>query len=176
MENKNHLAILYVYALYSSEKNHVYLQYTAALVVFYYLTRKGHFKDYKETQLLVYDYKDSRRFMWEDKTFMNDINFVRGYDYLSRARVKTSDYRDINAHQCTEKGADFIKKSDYFSSVEAKDILRELSCECGDLLSVRLDDDNPKLVCEKCKTEIVIDGFLSNLFTDIEPDFTPVFL
>ena len=176
MENKNQLAILYVYSLYSSEKQFQYLQYTAALVLFYYLTKKGHFEDYKETQLLVYDYKDSRRFMWEDKTFMNDINVIRGFDYLSRARVKTSEYRDINAHQCTQKGADFINHSDYITSVKAKEIINELSCKCGDLLQVQLDNDHPRLVCKSCDTELVINGFLSDLFSEIESDFVPEFL
>lgn len=175
MKDPDQHAVLYVYSLYSSEKENNYLQYTAALVIFYYLMQKGHFKNYTH-ELLVYDYKDSRRFMWEDKKFMNDINKIRSFDYLNRARVRTINYRDINAHQCTSKGAKYMMELGYSSSPEALAILKELSCKCGSLLQVRLDDDTPRLVCSSCKKQREVNGFLSDLHEKIEQDFDVAFL
>jgi hypothetical protein len=175
MNNKNQLAILYVYTLYTSEKTNDYLQYTAALVIFYYLMQKGYFPDYNE-QLLIYDYKDSRRFMWEDKTFMNDINVVRSFDYLNRARVRSSEFRDMNAHQCTQKGELYINQLQYADSPEGKKIAQALHCKCGKLLQVALNDDMPRLVCQGCKQKTEVQGFLKDLDTTINHEFDAAFL
>lgn len=175
MNDKNQLAILFVYSLYTSEYKNEYLQYTAGLVIFYYLMKKGCFTDYKE-QLLVYDYKDSRRFMWEDKTFMNDINIVRSFNYLNRARVHSSDFRDMNAHQCTQRGADYIEQLHYEMTSEGKKILQALNCKCGKLLQVSLDDDTPRLVCPDCKLKTEVSDFLKDLSKDIDFEFDAAFL
>lgn len=175
MKDKNQLAILFVYDLYRSEEKNEYLQYTAALVIFYFLMKKGFFPDYTE-QLLVYDYKDSRRFMWEDKTFMSDINKVRGFDYLIRARVRSSEFRDMNAHQCTPAGAEYIKEIHYAESPEGKKITQALYCKCGKLLQVVLNDDMPRLVCQSCKHKIEVSDFLKDLNTNIEYKFDAAFL
>lgn len=155
-------AILYVYSKYSSEKDAAYLQYTAALVLFYFLMKKGIFPSYKE-QLLVYDYKDSRRYMWEDKKFMSDINIIRDFGFLDRSRLKTADYRDMNAHYCTNKGHEYIHEGKA-ETIDLKAIDLHLKCKCGEYLQVRLDDDAPELLCEKCrKTKFQVEGFLYNL-------------
>ena len=168
-------AILYVYSKYSSEKNTQYLQYTAALVLFYYLMSKGIFPAYKE-QLLVYDYKDSRRYMWEDKKFMADINIVRDVDFLNRARLKTENYRDLNAHYCTTLGHRFIELN-YQKSKTASAIDALLKCRCGHYRQVVLHDDCPELVCKKCKQKpIKVEGFLYDLSEPIRYPHTKAFI
>jgi hypothetical protein len=166
MLDQDQKAVLYVYSLYSSEDLCQYLQYTAALVVFYYLMKKGHFPQYQE-QLLVYDYKDSRRFVWEDKKFMADINIIRDHDFLNRARINTKNYRDINTHQITREGQAHLKEINYAHSEPGQKIRKELTCKCKRLFTVRLDDDIPRLVCPKCKTTIPVEGFLKDLNQDI---------
>lgn len=154
--------ILYVYSKYSSEKYLGYLQYTAALALFFYLMKKGIFPAYKD-QLLVYDYKDSRRYMWEDKKFMNDINIVRDHGFLNRARLKTDSYRDMNAHYCTTQGTEFVASNADFESI-AKKIDALLKCSCGNFRQVQLNDDHPVLSCGKCKDKSVkVEGFLQDL-------------
>ena len=168
-------AILYIYSKYSSEKDALYLQYTAALVLFYFLMKKGIFPSYKE-QLLVYDYKDSRRYMWEDKKFMADINHIRDHNFLSRARLKTADYRDMNAHYCTGQGYEYIKAGNA-NSIDLNKIDQHLKCKCGAYLKVILEDDCPKLQCDKCrKKKIPVDGFLYNLSEPIGYRHTNSFL
>ena len=99
--------ILIVYSLYSNQKLRTYLQYTAACALFFYLTKKEFFK-YNLNELLVYDYKEARKYIWESKKFMQDINIVRDYDLLIRARSRSRTSRDVNAHQCSTKGFEYI--------------------------------------------------------------------
>lgn len=166
------LLILYVYSKYSSESECKYLQYTAALALFFYLMGKGVFKNYKH-QLLVYDYKDSRRFLWEDKKFMRDINVLRDHGFLSRARLKTENYRDLNAHQITDKGKEFIKKNEKECSGKIDHLI---SCKCGALQSVVLLDSAPVLFCEKCKSRTEIKGFLYDLTTPVADQYQACFI
>lgn len=167
--------ILYVYSLYSSEEKLSYLQYTAALAIFFHLMQKGYFPNYKH-QLLLYDYKDSRRYLWEDKKFMNDINIVRDHDYLSRSRVQTTDYRDINAHQCTKKGEEYLKIKGIGKTDSFLKIRDELKCKCGNILKIRLNENNPALYCEKGCTDLTIDGFLDDIDLTIKEKVNPSFL
>lgn len=168
-------AILYVYSKYSAEKDAQYLQYTAALVLFYYLMKKGIFPSYKE-QLLVYDYKDSRRYMWEDKKFMADINHLRDLNLLGRARLKTACYRDMNAHYCTDKGHEYIEAGN-ISSINLEKIDHHLQCKCKRNLRVVLNDDCPILQCDKHKkSKVTVDGFLYKLSEPIEHRYVSSFL
>ncbi len=173
--DKDQQSILYVYSKYSSEKDTVYLQYTAALVIFYFLMKNKIFPLYKE-QLLVYDYKDSRKYMWEDKKFMEDVNVVRDFDFLNRARLKTAGYRDLNAHYCTQKGLKYIEEGKA-NLVDTKAINKLLKCKCGNYLQVHLEEKSPVLRCTKCrKKEIVVEGFLYNLSEPIGYRHTSSFL
>ncbi len=167
--------ILYVYSRYSSEKELTFLQYTAALVIFYYLKQQGVFPEYDE-QLLVYDYKDSRRFLWEDKKFMNDINVVRDHGFLNRARLKTAEYRDLNAHYCTISGAKAI--SDHFGhTVEAENIKKLITCPYGEVYEILLEDEAPVLHCTHCrKKDVVVEGFLRDFTDPIPEKYAPAFL
>ena len=59
---------------------------------------------------------------------MQDVNIIRDRGFLNRSRVKTTDYRDINAHQCTENGQNFIhtvidEYSDTFQSIHQDRVL-----------------------------------------------------
>jgi len=174
MDNDQEI-ILYVYSLYSSEEKLSYLQYTAALAIFFYLMEKGYLPNYQH-QLLLYDYKDTRRYLWEDKKFMNDINIVRDHDFLSRSRVQTTDYRDINAHQCTKKGEEYLSNNKIGETGVFKQIYNELRCKCGNILKVRLNDDNPELYCEKGCTNITVDGFLDDIDLTIDENVSPSFI
>ena len=167
--------ILYVYSKYSSEQDLGYLQYTAALVLFFYLMRKGVFPSYKD-QLLVYDYKDSRRYMWEDKKFMADINIVRDHGFLNRARLKTDSYRDLNAHYCTTKGAEFVASNSDFKSISQKvDAL--LQCTCGNFRQIHLNDACPELGCVKCKNKSEkVEGFLQDLSQPIGLKYSAAYI
>jgi len=169
------LLILYVYHRYSSEKNCEYLQYTAALVLFFYLMKKGIFSNYQQ-QLLVYDYKDSRRFLWEDKKFMSDINIIRDYGFLSRARLKTEDYRDLNAHQITNSGVRFLEENKIQENELVKKIDQLLLSKCGLFYAVFLNDDCPVLQCGKCKEVIPVEGFLYDLTTPIADKYKASFI
>lgn len=170
------IKVLYVYSLYTSENQLTYLQYTAALAIFFYLMEKGHFPNYQH-QLLLYDYKDSRRYLWEDKKFMQDVNIIRDRGFLNRSRVKTTDYRDINAHQCTENGQNFIhtvtdEYSDTFQSIH-----QDLICDnCNKLLHVLLREDAPHLSCPEECTNIQIAGFIGDVYSSIEINFLPSFI
>jgi hypothetical protein len=137
--------------------------------------KRGVFPNYKY-QLIVYDYKDSRRFMWEDKKFMSDVNVLRDHDFLIRARLNTKDYRSINTHQCTNEGEKYLKETNYSTTQGAKDILRYLTCKCKRLYRVRLDDDMPRLVCEKCKQTLPVKGFLNDLDKEINFNLDVAFI
>jgi hypothetical protein len=168
--------ILYTYSLYTSYKDISYLQYTAALVLFYYLMKKDLFPAYKE-HLLIYDYKDTRRFLWEDKKFMNDVNVVRNNGFLNRARLRSQNYRDMNAHQCTQEGLEYLSNEGFAQTETAKKINHLLNCNCGNLRKVLLKDDAPSLICEHCeKKEIEIKNFLFDASQAIRHDFNPAFL
>ena len=173
--DRNQKKVLYVYTLYSSEKDLVFFQYTAVLAVCYYLMKQGIFPDYKE-QLLVYDYKNSRRYLWEDKTFMNDINVIRDADMLIRARARSKQYRDVNSHQCSELGVQYLEKINYSQTQDAKDISKLLKCKCKSLREVVLEDEGPYLRCDRCGSEIFIEGFLYNLHEKIQFSYKPFFL
>ncbi|MBN2653444.1 MAG: hypothetical protein JXR63_13780 [Spirochaetales bacterium] len=170
---KNQEQVLFVYSLYTSEESHKYLQYTAALAIFYKLMVDGFFKDYND-EILLYDYKEYRRFLWEDKTFMNDINILRAHKFLKRARVRTATYRDINAHQITSGGENFIKK--IRNNQDFENIEKSLRCKlCGLLMEIELNDNMPRLMC-KCKISEEIKGFLKDSQIDTTPDFRSYFL
>jgi len=169
------LLILYVYSKYSSEEECSYLQYTAALVLFFYLMEQGVLKNYKH-QLLVYDYKDSRRFLWEDKKFMSDINIIRDHGFLSRARLKTEDYRDLNAHQITSLGKEFSTKYELEEPKIVEEIDKLIKCNCDRFYSVKLEPNMPVLVCEKCKIKLEIDGFLYDLTSPIADKYKACFI
>lgn len=173
--DSDQLRILYVYSHYSSEKECNYLQYTAALVLFFYLMQKGIFKDYRH-QLLVYDYKDSRRFLWEDKKFMSDINIIRDHGFLSRARLKTEDYRDLNAHQITNLGDEFIKKYELEEPKMVEEIDKLIKCNCNRFYSVNLETNMPVLICAKCKVKLEVDGFLYDLTSPISEKYRACFI
>ncbi len=164
--------ILYVYSLYANETGLSYLQYTAALAIFFHLKNKGHFPKYKDS-LLLYDYKDARRYVWEDKKFMADINIVRDEGFLNRSRVKTKDYRDINAHQCTEAGRKYVASHKFDQKSEFAQIKKDLTCKCGKLLHVRLDDDGPVLHCPSNCYELKINDFLHHVERNIKTSFQP---
>lgn len=162
-------SILAVYSFYTHESNHSYLQYTAACALFFYLTQKGFFK-YNLDELLVYDYKESRRYIWEAKKFMADINILRDHNLLIRARSRTKTYRDVNAHQCSDLGHEYIQKlgetSKDFADLQQK-LKATLSTDRGELYDIRLDDKGPILVNEREGGQYVsfspIQGFLKDL-------------
>lgn len=169
-------SLLYVYSLYSSYSEVKYLQYTGALVIFFYLMKKNIFPNYQE-HLLIYDYKDTRRFLWEDKKFMNDVNIVRNNGFLSRARLRAQNYRDMNAHQCTPAGFQFLRHSEFDQTSHAQQIKELLTCKCGRLYSVELMDSAPQLNCKNCKKAgIVLKDFLFNSDHPIEQTFNPAFI
>jgi hypothetical protein len=167
--------ILAVYSFYSNEAEHTYLQYTAACALIYFLTNREKDKmfNYELNELLVYDYKDSRRYIWEAKKFMNDINVLRDHKFLIRARSRSKTYRDVNAHQCSNEGHKFLKKLqnesvDFKRKVEkTRDLL---SCCKGHLYEVVLEKEGPELVCRENAKECIrlerIEGFLKDLCFD----------
>lgn len=163
--DRDQMLICGLYDLYTSQEENKYLQYTAACVLFYYLTKKGHFS-YSLDAPLVYDYLGQRAYIWEDKKFMADINIVRDAECLIRARARSATSRDVNAHQCSAKGKAFIanleKENPAFA--EAMEAIRsELQVDKG-LLQVVLRAEGPVLVSNvhklKNSKEIVVDGFL----------------
>ena len=156
--------ILAVYSFYTKEKDHSYLQYTAACAIFYYLTQKGYFI-YNLKELLVYDYNESRRYIWEAKKFMNDINVIRDHDLLIRARIRSKTYRDVNAHQCSTAGHWYIDKimaSDPDFKNTMDDIRRTLSNEWGELYDVVLEESGPMLRSSRGR-DVPIQDFLKNM-------------
>ena len=167
--SKDQESILSVYYLYTSKHKYTYLQYTAACALMYFLTQKNIF-NYDLDETLVYDYKEERRYIWESKDFMEDINILRDKDYLIRARSRSKTYRDVNAHQCSSKGINYIDKKikeskDFKTKFE--EIEKVLSCSKGHLFEVHLKDNGPKLVCEQNAKECIrfeeIKGFLKDL-------------
>jgi len=129
------------------------------------------------TDILIYDYLDSRRYLWEDKVFMNDINILRQHGLLKRARVRTAGYRDYNSHQITLSGIDHIRRSGYSDSAQAKRILSYLTCpKCRSLLNVRLEKKAPVLLCPEKKHRQVINGFLKDMKLEKLNHTKPFFL
>jgi hypothetical protein len=154
--------ILMVYSLYTDEVNLSYLQYTAACALIFYLSKEGFFK-YNQEELLVYDYLESRLYIWESKKFMTDINILRDHGFLIRARCKSKNTRDVNTHQCSEEGREYLnhvlKNSkntfEIFNSMK-----NVLSCENNHLKKIRLQEDGPYLDCGTHK--YLINGFIKD--------------
>lgn len=179
--DKDQMGVLYAYSLYSNEQEYTYLQYTAACALIFYLSQKGLF-NYNLNELLVYDYKEERRYIWESKKFMTDINILRDKGLLLRARSRSKASHDVNAHQCTVLGHQYIKsllETSSEISVFLQKIKRELSCESGEVKTIRLSDEGPLLCCRnRCH---LIDGFLK-FFVDcpdnsqIIPPHSPFFI
>jgi len=167
--------VLLVYSLYSNEEKLEFLQYTGILAICYYLMKNGIFPNYKE-QLLIYDYKNSRRYLWEDKKFMNDINEIRSQNMLIRARARSQEYRDINSHQCSKKGSHYLRAIRFQETAEGKKIIKLLECRCKKLRHVFLEDDGPYLRCPKCKSQMFIEGFLYDLHEPIKHTYDSFFL
>lgn len=169
--------ILFLLSLYSSEEELVFLQYTGWLVISFYIMTKGLLPNYKE-QLLVYDYKCDRRYLWEDKKYMDDVNVLRRAGLVIRARSRSQEYRDINAHQCSKLGHEYLQAINFKESPMGQAILNELSCKkCGRCKLIILSDEQPILKCPKCKRqEIVVEGFLKDLYQPIEEKVEPYFL
>ncbi len=152
--------ILMVYSLYTDEANLTYLQYTAACALIYYLSKEGFFK-YNLEELLVYDYLENRLYIWESKKFMTDINVLRDQGFLIRARCKSKNTRDVNAHQCSGKGREylnFLLKNSNDSQEILNKIKKILSCENNQLKRIKLEQDGPYLDCGTNK--YLIKGFL----------------
>ncbi|MDP3453500.1 MAG: hypothetical protein Q8R90_11160 [Bacteroidales bacterium] len=147
--DKDQKCILFAYSLYTNEQEYTYLQYTAACALVFYLSQKGFF-NYNLNELLVYDYKEERRYIWESKKFMADINILRDNGLLLRARSRSKTSHDVNAHQCTILGHQYVK---YLlnTSPEIKktfdNIKRELSCNGGEIKKIKLLNDAPHLCC-----------------------------
>lgn len=179
--DKDQVNILYVYSLYSNQLHNSYLQYTAACALMFHLTTKGIF-DYNTEELLVYDYKDERRYIWEAKKFMSDINVLRDHSLLIRARVPSEKSRDVNAHQCSIKGHEYLREfSAYSSSTKAlfSRIKELLYCKNGTVKEIELTKEGPILKCKH--QQELIKGFLkcfkSNSSKNTQvPDYSPFFL
>lgn len=155
-------SILYVYSLYTLEEKYSYLQYTAACALIYHLTKQGLFT-YNTEELLYYDYLDKRHYIWESKKFMTDINILRDHGFLTRARLNSKLGRDVNAHQCSTLGKEYVE-----NLVQSKDEIRqqfnkiktELSCVDGSLKEIVLKKDAPYLVCQNKSSAIA--GFVKH--------------
>lgn len=160
---QNQIICLCIYELYSSEKDIRYLQYTGMLAIAYYLMKQGVFGDEYIDDILIYDYLDARRYLWEDKQFMQDINTLRDKKLLIRSRIRTLAYRDYNAHQISQKGSEYLKDSRF---VEIAEQLRSLlSCpRCRRLYNIHLEKDAPRLICPHCRKKscLVIHDFLKD--------------
>jgi hypothetical protein len=86
--DKDQQYILAVYSFYTHENECAYLQDAAACAIFYYLTKEGFFH-YNLNELLVYDYKNYRCYIWEAKKFMADMyrekgDFEKAMDILGK--------------------------------------------------------------------------------------------
>ncbi len=160
--DKDQMGVLYAYSLYTNEQEHTYLQYTAACALIFYLSQKGSF-NYNLNELLVYDYKEERRYIWESKKFMTDINILRDKGLLLRARSRSKTSHDVNAHQCTVIGQQYISsilETTCETTLFLEKIKKELSCESGEIKTIRLSDNGPLLCCRhRCQ---LIDGFLKS--------------
>ena len=176
--------VLAVYDLYSNQQEHTYLQYTAICALIFHLIQKGVFT-YPDDELLVYDYKEQRRYIWEAKKFMADINILRDHGYLLRARSRSKTSRDVNAHQCTTAGHEFLKKergkSDADFNAKHKLMLNELTCPNGKPKQLFLADHGPELRCGTARE--TIKGFLKDFDptqasepNSSQPNYTPFFL
>jgi len=167
--------ILFIYSLYSSEEQLRFMQYTGILSICYYLMQQGIFPNYKE-QLLIYDYKADRRYLWEDKKFMNDINVLRKYNTLIRARARSKEYRDVNSHQISKLGIQYINEINLAGSNTGQKILSHLKCKCGNLRHVVFDDKDPILKCTSCGSVLHVSGFLYDLHEPLEYSHSAFFL
>ncbi len=181
MTDQDQRRVLYVYSLYTDESKNTYLQYTAACALIYHLSQKGFF-DYNLNELLVYDYKEERRYIWESKKFMTDINILRDQQLLLRARSRSKTSHDVNAHQCSIPGHQYIQNL-IESCPECKEafalIKKELTCETGVLKTIKLTSYGPLLVC-RTSTEL-IKGFLKCFMEcsenrNVIPDHNPFFI
>lgn len=161
--------VLYIYSLYSDERHNTYLQYTAACALVYYITSEGVFQ-YNKEEYLVYDYKEDRRYIWESKKFMSDINILRDHGLLIRARSRSKTSRDVNAHQCTTEGHHYLKE------VEQKEknireqfmaIRKRLVCRNGSKKTIHLYEKWPAIKCGHSITPIK--GFLKKFDDDTTP-------
>jgi len=143
--------ILGIYSLYSNESNHSYLKYPAALSIIYYLLREGHFK-YNLNEFIQHDYMGSKKYIWEAKKVVYDINIIRGYGYLIRARSRSKTYSDVNAHQCTSSGFLYFQRR-LTESISFKKrfnrVKYSLSCSKGHLLELKFKNNSPYLICNK---------------------------
>ncbi len=173
----NQRKILFILSLYSSEEELEFLQYTGWLTLAYFIMTKGLLPGYKE-QLLVYDYKTDRRYLWEDKTYMDDVNILRQKKLVIRARSRSSEYRDINAHQCTTFGKQYLDFIELKESPDGKAILSYLTCQnCKNLLIPIFEDEQPVLQCLKHpKIRVIVEGFLWDLHEPILEELKPFFL
>jgi len=167
--SKDQESILIVYYLYTSKSKNIYLQYTAGCILMYFLTQKEIF-NYDLEETLVYDYKEERRYIWEAKDFMEDINILRDKNYLIRARSKSQTSLDVNSHQCSSGGINYINQKIEESpdfKIRFTEIKKILSCNNGHLYEIHLNDNNPKLRCEydvkKCVSFEEVKGFLKDL-------------
>ncbi len=175
MLDEDQKKILYIYSLYSSEEELRFLQYTGMLTICYYLMKQGLFPNYRE-QLLIYDYKADRRYLWEDKKFMNDINVLRKHDTLIRARARSKEYRDVNSHQISKVGKQFLDYINYASSTTAQKLLSELRCKCKNLRHVVFEDKDPVLKCSLCGNVVIVTGFLHDLHGHVAYSHSAFFL
>jgi hypothetical protein len=158
----NQRRVLGLYARYSDPDAHRYMQYTAMLALCYLLMREGHLPGYAD-DILLYDYKDVRRHLWESKAFMVDVNILRDHDLLLRARVRTAEYRDINAHQCTPTGLAWLRAHHDLVAADRAAMRSLLECpRHATLLDVVLGDDLPRLKCPRCRHHVAIEGFLKD--------------
>lgn len=159
--------IIGVYNLYSNESDLTYLQYTAACAIFYYLTSKELF-NYNLDSPLVYDYLYKRRYIWEDKKFMSDINIARDSNYLIRARATSKTSRDVNGHQCSNLGKKYVLellKTDQTFNLKMKEIEQLLHFK-DILMQVKIKENNPELNAISSRGKVVrripITGFLKD--------------
>jgi len=167
--SKDQELILLTYYIFTNKSEFTYLQYTAACALIFFLTQKEYF-EYNKDEILVYDYKEERRYIWEAKAFMEDINLLRDKDCLIRARSRSETYRDVNAHKCSSKGLKYIqgkiKDSREFANLHGE-IKQVFSCKQGHPYDIRLEKKGPQLVCEKNAKEFIcfqeIEGFLKHI-------------
>lgn len=147
--------ILVIYYLYTGSYSYKtidsYLKYPAALSIIYYLTQKGFF-NCNLNEFIQYDYMGSKKYIWEAKKIMNDINIIRDYGYLIRARSRSKTYSDVNAHQCTIEGAVYFQRrlTESISFEKRIDSVKHsLSCSKGHLLGLEFNNDCPYLICHE---------------------------
>ena len=107
---------------------------------------------------------------------MDDVNKVRDHGYLIRSRVKTADFRDVNAHQCATSGKEFLTKKNFKEKDYCVAVDQALMCQCGSRFQVVLADENPELSCEKGCPSVVVKGFIKDIKLAIEQTSSPSYL